>query len=258
MPSTGPEVGAGGERSCQAVPPGEEQPVSGRGLPPIKGFLETSFIDWPGLISSVIFLPGCNFRCPYCHNFGLVSDPDSLETFAASDVLTRLKPFVGWIDGVVVSGGEPTLHPGLGALLAEIKSAGFKVKLDTNGTRPEVVEDLATRGLVDMLAMDLKAPLEPFAYRRASGVRADLDAVRRSVQFIKSSGLDHEFRSTIWPAWHGRSELEAMGRDLSGARKWTLQVLNYDNAWNQEELGAKNPFPAEDVARLQTELADRI
>ena len=203
-------------------------------------------------------MPGCNFRCPYCHNFGLVSDPDSLETFEAKDVLTRLKPFVGWIDGVVVSGGEPTLHPGLEGLLTELKDAGFKVKLDTNGTRPRVVERLVSLGLVDMVAMDLKAPLEPLAYRRASGVQADMDAVKRSVKFIKTCGVDHEFRSTIWPAWHGRPELEAMGRDLSGAQKWTLQVLNYDNAWNPKELGANKPFPAEDVARLQAELADHI
>ena len=258
MPNTGSDIGMGGGTGRELPPSVEGSAARGPSLPPIKGFLETSFIDWPGLISSVVFLPGCNFRCPYCHNFGLVSDPDNLETFEAEDVLTRLKPFVGWIDGVVVSGGEPTLHPGLGDLLAELKESGFKVKLDTNGTRPAVVEDLVTRGLVDMVAMDLKAPLEPLAYRRASGVQADIEAVRRSMEFIKTCGIEHEFRSTIWPAWHGREELEAMGRELSGARKWTLQVLNYDNAWNQEELGAKKPFPAEDVARMQAELADTI
>lgn len=130
--------------------------------PVIKGFIETSFLDWRGLISAVLFLPGCNFACPYCHNFTLVSDPDSLMSLPLDSVLDRLRPFVGWIDGVVVSGGEPTLHPGLEELLGLIHQEGFQVKLDTNGYRPEVVKRVVEAGLVDMVAMDVKAPLEPW------------------------------------------------------------------------------------------------
>lgn len=228
------------------------------GTPPLKGFLETSFVDWRGQISAVVFLPGCNFACPYCHNYMLVSDPDSLETFALDDVLDRLRPFAGWIDGVVVSGGEPTLHPGLAGLLAAIKAEGFAVKLDSNGHRPKVLKDLADRGLVDMVAMDIKAPLENLAYRRATGRTVDLELVRESMEFLKTSGMPHEFRSTIWPDWHDEEALRAMARDLVGCQCWTLQALNPENAWNPEALGPGKPYSAEDLARLQHEIADPI
>lgn len=228
------------------------------GLPEIKGFLETSFLDWRGSIASVLFLPGCNFRCPYCHNHQLVSAPESLLSLPADGVLARLRPFAGWIDGVVISGGEPTLHAGLAELCAAIKGLGFAVKLDTNGHRPQVVEDLAARGLVDMVAMDLKAPLEQAAYDRAAGRPVDLGRIRRTRDFLIASGLAHEFRSTIWPAWHGRAELEAMARDLTGARAWTLQALRPESAWDHQALGEGKPYDAQELALLQRELADPV
>ncbi len=228
------------------------------GPPPVKGFLETSFVDWRGQISAVVFLPGCNFSCPYCHNYTLVTDPDGLETFALDEVLDRLRPFAGWIDGVVVSGGEPTLHPGLAGLLAAIKAEGFAVKLDTNGHRPGVLKDLARRGLVDMVAMDVKAPLEPLAYRRAAGRPVDLERVRASLEFLKASGLAHELRTTVWPDWHGEAELGAMARDLAGCQCWTLQALNPDNAWDRSALGPGRAYAAEELARLQRQIANPV
>lgn len=225
-------------------------------LPPIKGFIETSFLDWRGYISAVLFLPGCNFSCPYCHNFTLVSDPDSYLTQELDGVLARLKPFVGWIDGVVVSGGEPTLHPRLGDLLEEVRSTGFKIKLDTNGSRPEVVRELCQEGLVDMVAMDLKAPLEPMVYARAAGKKVDVEKVAATLNYLRSGGTSHEIRSTLWPAWHGQSELTDMARAVQGCQTWTLQAMNPVNAWKQEALGPGDPFSSEELARLQTELAD--
>ena len=236
----------------------ESAPKTQAGLPPIKGFLETSFVDWRGMIAAVLFLPGCNFDCPFCHNHALVHDPDSLLTLPLDGVLDRLRPFVGWIDGVVVTGGEPTLHPGLEGLLSVIKQAGFKIKLDTNGHRPQVVKDLANKGLLDMVAMDLKAPMEPLAYRRACGRPVELERLRQSIDFLKNSGLAHEFRSTIWPAWHGPRELEAMAREMSGAQAWTLQALNPDNARDPAAMGAGPPYGAEELDRLQREVADPV
>ncbi|MEW5913051.1 MAG: anaerobic ribonucleoside-triphosphate reductase activating protein [Thermodesulfobacteriota bacterium] len=224
--------------------------------PPVKGFIETSFLDWPGQIASVLFLPGCNFRCPYCHNFTLVEDPESLLTLSLDAVLDRLRPFTGWIDGVVVTGGEPTLHPGLEALLERIKETGFLVKLDTNGYRPQVLMDLAGRGLLDMVAMDLKAPLEPLAYRRASGCSVDVERVRQSLEFLKASGLAHHIRSTIWPDWHGPDELTKMAAAVKGAQAWTLQAMNPANAWDQATLAGAEMYTPQDIVRLQTEVAD--
>ncbi|MBI5524432.1 MAG: anaerobic ribonucleoside-triphosphate reductase activating protein [Desulfarculus sp.] len=223
--------------------------------PPVKGFLETSFVDWRGAIASVLFLPGCNFNCPYCHNHQLAADPGSLMDLSLAEVLGRLKPFVGWVDGVVISGGEPTLHPGLPALCGLLKDAGFAVKLDTNGHRHWVIEDLARRGLIDMVAMDLKAPLNDLAYRRAAGCSVDLDHLRRSIDFLINSGVEHEFRSTIWPAWHGPRELQDMAMAIEGAQAWTLQALRPETAWDQAALGEGRPYTAQEISQLQKEIA---
>lgn len=225
------------------------------GLPDIKGFLETSFLDWRGCISAVLFLPGCNFSCPFCHNYSLVTDPDTFETQPIRYVLGRLRSFVGWIDGVVISGGEPTLHPGLPMLIELIRSEGFAIKLDTNGYRPNVVRSLVEAGSVDMVAMDVKAPLEELAYSRATGRAVDVERVRETVEFLKSCGIDHEFRSTILPAWHGEEELNQMGQSVRGCRAWTLQAMNQDTAWNRQALGQDGVYSSEDITRLQAELA---
>ncbi|NVM57213.1 MAG: radical SAM protein, partial [Desulfobacterales bacterium] len=111
-------------------------------LPPIKGFIETSLLDWPGQICAVIFLPYCNLRCPYCHNHQLVLQPDALETLTIQAILERLRPLKDWIHGSCITGGEPTIHRRLPAVLETIHEAGFKTKLDTNGTQPEVLHYL--------------------------------------------------------------------------------------------------------------------
>ncbi|MFZ5585174.1 MAG: anaerobic ribonucleoside-triphosphate reductase activating protein [Thermodesulfobacteriota bacterium] len=239
-------------------PPETPPPPPGAGAraPEIKGFLETSFIDWRGAIAAVVFLPGCNFACPYCHNHQLVSAPEVYQSLALGDVLERLKPFVGWVDGVVVSGGEPSLHPGLAELCGAFQAAGFRVKLDSNGARPAVIEDLAERGLIDTVAMDVKAPLQDLAYRRAAGRPVDLDAIRRSIDFLIHSGLAHEFRSTIWPAWHGAAELNQMAAALEGCQAWTLQALNPENVWRRAELGEGGPYTAAELAHYQATIAN--
>jgi pyruvate formate lyase activating enzyme len=258
MPDPSPAGGlAKGEGATRREGCEESSALSARaGLPPIKGFIETSFLDWRGFISAVLFLPGCNFACPYCHNYTLVSDPDSYQTLDLDDILTRLKPFVGWIDGVVVSGGEPTLHPGLGDLLEAIRSIGFKLKLDTNGSHPHVVRELCQDGLVDMVAMDLKAPLDSMAYARATGKAVEVERVASTLDYLRSCGIKHEIRSTIWPAWHGAGELAAMAHALNGCQTWTLQALNPANAWNRDALGEGEPYSSDELARLQSDLAD--
>lgn len=237
---------------------GEQALEQKNGHPLIKGFLETSFLDWPGAISTVVFLPGCNFRCPFCHNFQLVSDPGSLMTHELDQVVDRLRPFVGWIDGVVISGGEPTLHPGLADFATLFKDMGFKIKVDSNGTNPQVLEDLRERGLLDMVSMDLKAPLDPVSYRRATGVSPDMDNIKRSLAFLKESGIEHELRSTIWPDWHGPEELQAMAEDAKGCQRWTLQLLDPTTAWNPEAMGDGKPYTSKDIEELQRTIADPV
>ncbi len=201
-------------------------------LPELKGFLDSSFVDWPGQVAAVVFLPGCNFRCPYCHNHTLVLAPEGLETVRLEEVLARLEGLRGWVDGVCVTGGEPTLHPGLPDLLAVFRARGLAVKLDTNGSRPEVLAGLLAQGLVDAVALDLKAPLEPIPYRRNGGPGADPEGVRRSLGVLARSGLPVEIRTTVHPALLSAEEVGRLAAEAGaalaahpgpGAVRFTLQ-----------------------------------
>jgi pyruvate formate lyase activating enzyme len=189
----------------------------------IKGFLETSFIDWPDKICAVLFLPFCNFRCPYCHNHGLILRPEEYETLPWRFIRKRFQTLRGWLDGICVSGGEPTLHPDLPDLLLAIKALGFPVKLDTNGTRPKVLQFLVEEKLVDFVAMDVKAPLEAEPYSRCAGVPVTVEAIRESIALLLSGRVPYQFRTTVVPALHTPEILARMGRELKDAIKWTRQ-----------------------------------
>jgi len=165
----------------------------------IKGFLETSFLDWPGRLAAVVFLGGCNFRCPFCHNAELVLEPHRLPSLPLDTILQRLRALHGWVDGIVVSGGEPTLSPRLPELLARIRAAGFAIKLDTNGSCPQVLRELFARRLVQAVDMDVKAPLESGPYATLAGVPVRLELIRASIDLIWHSGLPHRFRTTYVP-----------------------------------------------------------
>jgi len=189
----------------------------GVNLPEIKGFLDSSFVDWPGKVAAVVFLPGCNFRCPYCHNHRLVLAPETLETIPLEGVLARLGELHGWVDGVSVTGGEPTLHPGLGGLLETFRNRGLGVKLDTNGSRPHVLKELLVAGLLDTVAVDVKAPLEPLPYRRNAGPGGDPEAVRATLVQLAAAGLSVEVRTTVHPALLSREEVLRTAADAGRA-----------------------------------------
>lgn len=192
----------------------------------IKGFLETSFLDWPGRLAAVLFLGGCNFRCPFCHNAELVLAPHLVPSIPLAGVLERLRSLGGWIDGVVVSGGEPTLSPALPELLGRLRSAGFEVKLDTNGSSPDVLAKLIARGLVQAVDMDLKAPLEPAAYARLAGVPVRLELIRASVDVIRLSGLPHRFRTTYVPGLLDHAAVGRLRAAVPACSPFVLQGFN--------------------------------
>lgn len=202
----------------------------------IKGHLEMSLVDWDGEVSSIIFLAGCNFRCPYCHNHGLVVDWDSFPTIPWSHVRCRLQgrnrlgQYVNWLDGVVVSGGEPTLSPGLPFLITDIKRLGFKVKLDTNGSRPEVLRSLLEQNLLDYVAMDVKGPLDDLSYARAAGRAGVLESVKRSLKILADSGVPYVLRTTVVPGLHSEKDILRLAGQLTHAPEWILQKFNPDNA----------------------------
>ena len=188
----------------------------------IKGFIETSLIDWDGKIASVIFLPGCNFRCPFCHNSQLVQKPEELPTVEWESVESRLSRHRGWVDGVVVTGGEPTIHGELPSLLRALKELGLRTKLDTNGYLPEVLRHLIDSGLVDYVAMDIKAALDE-RYSKAAGIRANSKLIEASIALIMGSGLDYEFRTTVVPLFMRKGDIKLIGQSIKGARLWALQ-----------------------------------
>ena len=195
----------------------------------IKGFLETSFIDWPGKICSVLFLPGCNFRCPYCHNHSLVFHPGQFASISLKEILQRLRPFKGWVDGVCLTGGEPTLHADLPLLIREIKEMGLPVKLDTNGSCPEMLEKLIEEGKLDFVSMDVKGPLNPFHYRRATGFPVDLSLISKSIEILKREKVEYQFRMTVVPQLHSEKEIQTLGRQLKAGRRMILQNFNSEN-----------------------------
>jgi pyruvate formate lyase activating enzyme len=176
-------------------------------------------IDFPGHLCRVLFVSGCNMRCFFCHNSDLVKPRDSYIAWERLD-RTLLASREQWVDSVCISGGEPTLHPKLFELIKRIKDLGFMVKLDTNGSVPEVLRHALP--LLDYVAMDYKAPLE--RYREISGCPAlDTDSIIESVRLISTSGTDYEFRTTVIEGWHSEDDMHQICRELSGARRFRIQ-----------------------------------
>ncbi len=188
----------------------------------IVGFIETSLVDWDGRIASVIFLGGCNFACPFCHNHRVAADDPDLPTVDWDPVQVALIRKHDWIDGVVVSGGEPMVHPEVFTLCARIKSLGFKVKLDTNGSFPYPLKRLIEAGTIDSVAMDVKATLDE-RYSLAAGRPTDLAPIRRTIRLLLETGIEHEFRITLVPGLVDPEDIPGIGVALSGAQQVALQ-----------------------------------
>jgi len=214
----------------------------------IGGLHRCSFIDYPGLLSAVVFLRGCNLRCGYCHNPGLV-EGKATESLSEAEVFAFLESRRGRLEGVVVTGGEPTLQPGLQGFIAQVRGLGFKVKLDTNGTNPEVLASLLEAGLLDYVAMDLKDV--PEQYPAFCGLRTGPERIRRSIDLILGSKVDHEFRTTVVAPHHDPSRLDEMARAIEGAQRWVLQQFRPGKVLEPEAA-----FQAPDPAFLQAMAAE--
>ena len=202
----------------------------------IKGFVDMSLVDWDGRASAVLFLPRCDFRCPYCQNAALVLHPENIETIPYEKIRAYLKEYRWGLGGVVITGGEPTLHRDLPDLCTRLKELGFPVKLDTNGTRPEMLEKLMDENLIDYVAMDIKAPLTVEKYSRASGVDAStfLGDVRKSIALLMSSGVPYEFRTTVVPTLHTPQDVREICMEIRGCMKYVLQNFRPGETLNPE------------------------
>jgi len=197
-------------------------------MPRIAGFNRTSLLDWDGYVTAVIFLPSCNLRCPFCHNRELVLTPEAYEEVPLDFVEDYIRDNREFLDGVVITGGEPTIHHDLPELIKRMKALGMKVKLDTNGTNPEMLKDLIDAGLLDFVAMDLKAPMDE-SYDDLAGTKVDLEKIKRSINIIMGSGIDYEFRTTMVPVLLKPEDYERMAAYIGTARKFVLQHFSPRN-----------------------------
>jgi pyruvate formate lyase activating enzyme len=193
----------------------------------IGGFVKQSLMDYPGKVAAVVFTQGCNFRCGYCHNPQLVlpelflSNPE----FAPLNILSYLKERKNWLDGVVVTGGEPTIHKDLPMFLKEIKDMGYAVKLDTNGSNPFMLERIIKDKLADYIAMDIKIPLEGGLYAKIIGI-SDVNEITEnilaSVLVLKNSKIDGEFRTTTIPGIHNEGMIELIKKYIGNDKRYKI------------------------------------
>ena len=211
---------------------------------PLAGLHKLSCVDYPGELAAVLFTQGCNFHCPYCHNHELVPAKATSPLLAHEEVFAFLRKRVAVLGAVVISGGEPCLHSGLGNLCRNIKSLGYKIKLDTNGSRPQALRELIDNQLIDYAALDIKSA--PDGYFRVCGEKDAGKALRQSLDLLRSRGLPHEVRSTCVAPFISEEQLPAMAA-LAGSCPWFFQKANLTPA--MEKRGA-SALPREAIEAL--------
>lgn len=223
----------------------------------IGGLEKLTLLDYPDNLAAIVFTQGCNFRCHFCYNPMLVWPrseqlaPDEKDKekgyppITEEDLFLFLQERRGKIDGVVVSGGEPTLHADLPGFLSRIKDMGYLVKLDTNGSNPEMLASLMADKLIDYVAMDIKAPWPKYA--DVVGVAVNLDNLQKSVKMIMSGSLPYEFRTTLLPEFHRAEDIEEMAKMIAGAERWYLQKFKPDTNLVDVSFEGKKTFLDQDL-----------
>lgn len=213
----------------------------------IQGIQTLTLLDFPGRLACTVFTAPCNLRCPFCHNSGLITGlDDPMEWDVVRDFLISR---VGILHGVCITGGEPTLHNDLTDYLAEIKDLGFLVKLDTNGTRPEILVDLVDGGLVDYVALDVKN--SPQQYDTTIGIKDfEIVPIATSIEFLLSGGVDYEFRTTVVQEFHDEEGLLELAKCIRGAKRYYLQTFVDSDQVLQKDLHPYSPEEMRAFAEL--------
>ncbi len=195
-----------------------------------KGFQKTSLIEYPGKIASIVWVAGCNFRCPFCYNVGLVMNSDEIESVSEEKILDHLKKTKDWTDALAITGGEPTLQKDLPEFIKKVKNMGLLVELETNSTNPDMLKQLIDSKMIDYIAMDIKAPLNFEDYQKATNIkdRQLFENIKKSIKMVMRSRIDYEFRLTVVPTLHTREKLIEIGKQLNGAKKFYLQQFKND------------------------------
>ena len=197
----------------------------------IKGFQKLSLIEYPEKISAIVFLGKCNFKCHFCYNIDLVKNYNKLPDIAEREIIKFLSTRKGLIDGLAITGGEPTLHKDLPDFIKKVKDSGFLVMLETNGSNPKMLKELIDNKLVDYIAMDIKAPLEK--YDEVAGAKVNKKKIQESIDIIRNSKIDYEFRTTVIPKHFSKEDALAIGKWLKGSKRYILQQFIPDKTLNE-------------------------
>lgn len=193
------------------------------------GFQKLTLLDFPGRTACTLFTGGCDLRCPFCHNADLVLHPKDAPTVDEAEIFALLEKRRGVLDGVAITGGEPLMHPELAEFLKKVRALGYAVKLDTNGTYPLRLQTLVEAGLVDYVAMDVKA--SPAGYPAVVGIPGyKTDRVAESIRFLLTDAVDYEFRTTVVREYHDLAEIDALGQWIRGAKRHYLQAFKDSGA----------------------------
>lgn len=221
----------------------------------IGGLQKLTLLDFPGHVAAIVFTNGCNFRCPYCHNSPLVIKP--CEHISSTEVLSFLEKRAGILDGVSISGGEPLMQPGLTDFIKRVRSFGLAVKIDTNGSFPDRLEDLINGGLADYVAMDIKNSVEKYP-ATVGNMPVDMENIRRSVKIITESGVDYEFRTTVARELHTPNDTESIGQWISGAKRYFLQAYKRTDSVISDTLTAPDEEEMKLLARAAAPFVKEI
>lgn len=212
------------------------------------GFEKFTLIDYPSKVAAMVYTIGCNFRCPYCHNPELV-DETVTTTIDEKEILNFLKGRTGMLDGLVITGGEPTMHgDDLLSFMREVKKLGFLVKLDSNGTNPVVLRQVIDEKIVDYIAMDIKSPFSK--YTETVGRAVNIDNIKKSIEIIKESAIPYEFRTTIVKSMLSFEDIEEIGKEIKGAKNYYLQKFIPTKTVNPQFL-KKVTYSDEEFATLK-------
>lgn len=212
----------------------------------IQGFQKMTLLDYPQRVACTVFTGGCNFRCPFCHNASLVTDINLKSAFSEDEILDFLKKRQGVLDGVCITGGEPLLQPDIKQFIIKIKSLGYKVKLDTNGSFPEKLKELIDEKLIDYVAMDIKNAKEK--YPITAGITNDImPSIEKSVKILLENRVEYEFRTTVTAQHHTVEDIENIAKWIKGAKKYFIQgfvdsgeILGKDSLSAPDEKVLKN------------------
>jgi pyruvate formate lyase activating enzyme len=215
----------------------------------IRVMIETSLIDWDGKLATVLFFDKCNFMCPFCQNWELIQHPKNYPVIQWQDIAKMLRSKKEWIDGVVLTGGEPLVYKEeVFDVARKTKALSFLVKLDTNGAYPDTLRELIAEKLVDYVALDIKAPLDK-TYSIAAGKEANIQDIMRSIEILKENNTDYEFRTTCVPGIIDSTAIESIGKVIQGAKLWVLQQYVPENAY-QEKYRTMKKIPEADLRKL--------